>query len=622
MSEENVGGAIVDLLLEEGVVSSDEIRLAQRIHAKLADPMPLLSVLVQRKSVTEDQIKSVLRKRRLDIPLGALLLELGVLDPRDLQMALELQHEDPSRKKNLGEVLVDHHFVDERELTELLASQLGFEFIEPRPSDLDPELLARSNHGWMTKNDFVPIRRSGDAVVVAFSDPLNSENVEAARATFNTDISIAITPRSSLRTLLGKLDSSSGPTGLRTVQEADVVDTVHGILAAAVEAGASDIHIEPLSDRVRVRFRQDGVLTLLDEYPKEFHKALVNRLKVMCEADIAERRRHQDARLFQKIGDQELDMRVSIYVTIHGEKIVIRILNRSREVAALDQIGMGSRVLDRFLFDALERPSGVIMITGPTGSGKTSTLYSCIHHIINPETSIITAEDPVEYVIDGIAQCSVDPTVDRGFDTTLKQIVRQDPDVIVIGEIRDAFSADTAIQAALTGHKVLTTFHTEDSIGGLVRLLNMDIEAFLVSSTVVSVLAQRLLRRVCEACAAPYRPTPSDLRHLGYAGSELDGHEMRIGRGCTECRYTGYKGRLPIFEMLLVDAQIRDAILNRRTAHEIRQLARNGEMLTLLEDGIVKAARGLTTVNEIVRMLPRLDKPRPLQELRRLSGVE
>jgi type IV pilus assembly protein PilB len=622
MTEEAVGGAIVDLLLEEGVVRSEEIRLAQRIHAKLTDPVPLLSVLVERKSVTDDQIKTVLRKRRLDIPLGALLLELGVLDPRDLQMALELQHEDPARKKMLGEVLVDHHFVDEQELTELIASQLGFEFIEPRLANLDPELLARSNHGWMTKNDFVPVRRDGDKIVVAFSDPLNSEHIEAARAAFNAEISVAITPRSSLRALLGKLDSNSGPAGVRKVQEADVVETVNAIFAAAVEVGASDVHIEPLSDRVRIRLRQDGVLTLLDEYPQEFHKALVNRLKVMCEADIAERRRHQDARLFHKVGDQELDMRVSIYVTIHGEKIVIRILNRSREVAALDQIGMGSRVLDRFLFDALERPSGVIMITGPTGSGKTSTLYSCIHHIINPETSIITAEDPVEYVIDGIAQCSVDPTVDRGFDATLKQIVRQDPDVIVIGEIRDAFSADTAIQAALTGHKVLTTFHTEDSIGGLVRLLNMDIEAFLVSSTVVSVLAQRLLRRVCEACAAPYRPTPSDLRHLGYSGIELDGHEMRIGRGCTECRYTGYRGRLPVFEMLLVDSQIRDAILDRRTAHEIRQLARSGEMLTLLEDGIVKAARGLTTVSEIVRMLPRLDKPRPLQELRRLSGVE
>ena len=213
------------------------------------------------------------------------------------------------------------------------------------------------------------------------------------------------------------------------------------------------------------------------------------------------------------------------------------------------------------------------------------------------------------------------PSLDRGFDATLKQIVRQDPDVIVIGEIRDTFSAESAIQAALTGHKVLTTFHTEDSIGGLVRLLNMEIEAFLVSSTVVSVLAQRLLRRVCDGCASPYTLTPKDIRQLGYVGDELAEARLLQGRGCEACRHTGYRGRVPIFELLLMDEDVRDAILNRRTSHEIRRLARQGSgQLSLLEDGIAKAARGLTTVHEIVRMLPRLDKPRPLAELRRMLG--
>ena len=621
MSDEAGVGAIVELLLDEGAVDADQVRLAQRIHAKLSDPKPLLKILIERKSVTDEEIKTVLRKRRLDIPLGSLLLEMGAIERDDLQMALELQHADPGAKKMLGEVLVDHQFVDERELTELLASQLGFKFLEPRLAELDPMLLARTNAAWMSKYEFVPIRSDGDRVLCVFTDPMNNDHVEAAKTVFGENLSIAISTRSALRRLLGKLDSSGNPAGLRTLVKADVVETINEMLNAASENGASDIHIEPLSDRLRIRFRQDGVLTNYAEFPKDLQKPLLNRIKIMCEADIAETRRHQDARLFYDVGGREIDMRVSVYVTIHGEKIVIRLLNRDREVAALEDIGMGSRVLDRFIFEALERPSGVILVTGPTGSGKTSTLYSCIHHIIDPETSIITAEDPVEYVIDGISQCSVDPRVDRGFDKTLKQIVRQDPDVIVIGEIRDAFSADTAIQAALTGHKVLTTFHTEDTIGGLVRLLNMDIEAFLVSSTVVSVLAQRLLRRVCTGCAAPYRPTPTDLRHLGYSGSELDGHEMKIGRGCPECRHTGYKGRLPVFEMLVMDPQIREAIVNRQSAFEIRQLARGGDMMSLLEDGIEKAARGLTTVSEIVRLLPRLDKPRPLQELRRLSGV-
>jgi len=616
-------GALVALLRDEGVVSEEQIAFAQRVHARLSEPKPLLQVIEELGYVAEGQVREALHRRRLDVRLGDLLVELGVLDPQDLQMALDLQAEDPDRKAKLGQVLVEHHFVDERELTDLLASQLGFELAEPRFSELDRGLLARANRAWMIQNEFVPVRQDEDGLVVAFADPTNRAHVDAAESAFGTRVKPAITPRSSLLLLLSKLGGQGQTVGLGTVSEDQVVAEVHHILDTAIGLGASDIHVEPLSDRIRIRFRHDGVLVLHKELPREILPALSNRIKVLCEADLAERRRHQDARLFYTVGDQELDMRVSIYVTIHGEKIVMRLLNRSRQVAPLREIGMGPHVLERFLFDALERPSGVILVTGPTGSGKTSTLYSCIHHIIDSETSIITAEDPVEYVIDGIGQCSVDPSIDRGFDTTLKQIVRQDPDVIVIGEIRDAYSADTAIQAALTGHKVLTTFHTEDSIGGLVRLLNMDIEAFLVSSTVVSVLAQRLVRRICDTCAAPYRPTPSDLQRLGYTGNELAGHAMRVGRGCEACRHTGYRGRLPIFELLVMDPQLRDAILNRRTAYEIRTLARQTSgMLSLLEDGIEKAARGLTTVKEIVRMLPRLDKPRPLDELRRLSGVD
>lgn len=617
-------GAIVALLRKEGVISDEQIAFAQRIHAKLTEEKPLLGVLLELESVSETQIKEALHKHRLDVRLGDLLVELQFLDPHDLRMVLDLQNEDPGRKAKLGELLVEHHFVDEQALTELLASQLGFELVELHLADLDRSLLGRASPAWMIQNEFVPIRKDENGkLVVVFSDPTNRTQVDAAEEALGEPIAPAIACRSEILSLLSKLGSHAEPHNVSTFDESEVVDAVNRILDAAIEAEASDIHIEPYSDRVRIRFRMDGVLVQYKEYPRDFLRYLANRIKVMCEADLAERRRHQDARLFYTAGDQELDMRVSIYITIHGEKIVMRLLNRSRRVAALPEIGMAPHVLDRFLMDALERPSGVILITGPTGSGKTSTLYSCIHHIIDPETSIITAEDPVEYVIDGIGQCSVDPSIDRGFDSTLKQIVRQDPDVIVIGEIRDAFSANTAIQAALTGHKVLTTFHTEDSIGGLVRLLNMDIEAFLVSSTVVSVLAQRLVRRICDDCAAPYRPTPSDLQRLGYTGGELDGHEMRVGRGCEACRHTGYRGRLPIFELLVMDQQLRDAILNRRTAYEIRALARDGgEMMSLLEDGIEKAARGLTTVKEIVRMLPRLDKARPLHELRRISGVE
>jgi type IV pilus assembly protein PilB len=314
-------------------------------------------------------------------------------------------------------------------------------------------------------------------------------------------------------------------------------------------------------------------------------------------------------------------MRASFYATVYGESIVLRVLSRKSNLLDLKEVGMAPRMLERFRDDALDTPSGVIMITGPTGSGKTTTLYSCVNYLNDAQTSIITAEDPVEYVLDGISQCSINPKINVTYEETLRHIVRQDPDVIVLGEIRDRFSADTAIQAALTGHKVLTTFHTEDSIGGLLRLLNMDIEAFLISSTVVCVVAQRLLRRVCKHCATPYVPTPLDLRRLGYGSSSLHGIIFKVGAGCESCRFTGYKGRVSAFELLILNEMVKDALLNRKTSYDIRRISlETSGLVTLIEDGLVKAARGETSMQEVLRHLTRLHKPRPIEDLRRLSG--
>jgi type IV pilus assembly protein PilB len=278
-------------------------------------------------------------------------------------------------------------------------------------------------------------------------------------------------------------------------------------------------------------------------------------------------------------------------------------------------------MLSRFLEDAVYQPSGVVLVTGPTGSGKTSTIYSCIHALKSPQVSIVTAEEPVEYVIDGVSQCSIDPKIDLTFEETLRHIVRQDPDVIVIGEIRDTYSAEVAVQAALTGHKVLSTFHTEDSIGGLIRLLNMDIAPFLVSSTVVSVLAQRLLRRVCPHCAVDTKPTPIQLQRLRCSLGDLAGADFKKGRGCKMCKQTGYKGRVGIFELLVLDERVRTAILERKTSFEIRHISiDHSGLVTLLEDGLVKAGTGMTTLDEVLRCLPIFSPPRPFVELRRLSG--
>jgi type IV pilus assembly protein PilB len=301
----------------------------------------------------------------------------------------------------------------------------------------------------------------------------------------------------------------------------------------------------------------------------------------------------------------------------------MRLLNNRDTLLGIKELGMAPTMLEHLQHDALDAPSGVVIVTGPTGSGKTTTLYAAVNYLNDAETSVITAEDPVEYVIDGISQCSINQRINLSFDETLRHMVRQDPDVIVIGEIRDQYSAEVAINAALTGHKVLTTFHTEDSIGGLLRLLNMNIEAFLISSTVVSVIAQRLVRRVCQRCAEDHLLSPSELYRLGYSGGEATGLTFKRGRGCDVCRHIGYKGRVAIFELLVLNERVRDAILARKTSFEIRRVSiETSGMVTLLEDGIAKAAAGLTSYEELVENLPRLAKPRPPAELQRLLGAK
>jgi type IV pilus assembly protein PilB len=397
---------------------------------------------------------------------------------------------------------------------------------------------------------------------------------------------------------------------------------VNSLIMAAIKERASDIHIEPTKDRLRVRFRQDGVLQFYKDFPSDLIPVLTSRIKILCNVDITEKRRHQGGRILFEYAEGQLDLRVSFYVTVHGEKIVLRLLNRQGELLSLKQIGMAPRMLERFTEQGLELPSGVLLITGPTGSGKTSTVYSCINQINSPQISIITAEEPVEALIDGIAQCSINPKINLTFEESLRHVVRQDPDVIVIGEIRDTLSAKIAVQAALTGHKVLTTFHTEDSVGGLLRLLNMGLEAFMISSTVVCVLAQRLLRKVCPECRVRLTPTAVDIRRLGYQSLDLTGVHFYAGKGCPHCRHTGYKGRTGVFELLIPDEAVRSAILEQRTSQEIRHLSiESTGLVTLFEDGLVKAAAGIVSLEEVFRCLPRLQKPRHLKDLQRMVGL-
>jgi type IV pilus assembly protein PilB len=609
---------IVDLLLQEKIVAPKQIEYATRVQTKLDTPKSLLEVLKELKLIADDTIKKAVRDSRLPMCIGTILVELGYIKPQDLQRALGIQADEKNRRK-LGEILVEYHLVDEQLLLEVLSLQMGFPQIEPEFAEIDSQLFSRAPAKWYENHDVIPIQKQADGVLIAFADPLDAQDLEAVKQIFGDKYIPAIARKTAIRHAVSKCQSGNLKKDLSASDESSITHLAEELLRAAVERDASDIHLEPLKDKMRVRFRQDGVLIHFQDFPAEIMPALTNRIKVLCEVDITEKRRHQGGRFYFDFPGGHIDLRVSFYVTVHGEKIVMRLLNRNGVLLDIEDVGLSQRVLTRFKQDALCLPSGVILITGPTGSGKTTTVYSCINHINDPQTSIITAEEPVEYIIDGISQCSINPKINLTFEETLRHIVRQDPDVIVIGEIRDKFSAEVSVQAALTGHKVLTTFHTEDSIGGIVRLLNMNIEAFLISSTVVSVMAQRLLRKICPHCATTYKPTPAELQRIGYSPLDIRTVEFRKGTGCGHCQYTGYKGRVGIFELLILDEMVRSAIIGQKTSQDIRKISiESTGLVTLLEDGLLKAAAGLTSIDEVLRSLPRLQKPRPLPELQRL----
>ena len=611
--------AIIHLLLQVDKVNREQVEHAARIQSKLSTFSPLLKILKDLKCITDQDVRETLRKTSSPIRIGDLLVELGYISPEDLEAACRIQQDSDSREK-LGRILVKHNFIDEQVFIEILSIQMGYPFIEPGLNTIDRERCEKIPNNLMATLGFIPIKSDDGSVRVAFVDPLDYETLQTAKRFLGNNIVPIIAQSRSIKKIVELLAEKKGGQAL-TVDNTTVTGTVNSIILEALKNNASDIHIEPMEGHLQVRFREDGVLNHFKDYPKEIILALTSRLKIMCQADIAEKRRHQGGRILFEYDEGQLDLRVSFFVTIHGEKIVLRLLNRKQELYDLRSIGLSSRMLSRFLEDAVYQPSGVVLVTGPTGSGKTSTIYSCIHALKSPQVSIITAEEPVEYVIEGVAQCSIDPKIDLTFEETLRHIVRQDPDVIVIGEIRDAYSAEVAVQAALTGHKVLSTFHTEDSIGGLIRLLNMDIAPFLVSSTVVSVLAQRLLRRVCPHCAVDVKPTPVQFQRLRCTVKDLAGATFKKGRGCKICKQSGYRGRVGVFELLVLDEPVRTAILERKTSYEIRTISINHSgLITLLEDGLVKAAAGVTTVDELLRCLPIFSPPRPLAELRRLAG--
>ncbi len=606
-------------LVNDGIISTDQLQRALKVQALLERPKQLGEILIELGFATREAIHDGIARHGRGMRLGEILLESGLISADSLDTALKIK--SGNKDKPLGQILIEMGAINERSLLQCLAHQGGVSYIEPTYAMIDKSALGGVSPDYLARHLFVPFCRTDDGkTLVVVPDLRNEAAIGALDEIYPNGYQLALGPEERIRSTIEEirhLRRDAKPSGkAETADEDGVAQLVDHLFNQAIDERASDIHIEPMAERIRVRYRIDGVLVYRTDLPKDLLPRLISRIKILAECNIAEQRKHQGGRIkFRKDG-QEFDLRLSCYVSVHGECAVIRVLNKQMGLVGLDELGLAPSVLQKYREHVLELPTGVVIITGPTGSGKTTTLYSSLDYCNDMSRKIITVEDPVEYQIDGLIQCSIDIKAGRTFENSLREIVRQDPDIIVLGEIRDKLTAETAIQAALTGHKVYATFHTEDSIGGLVRLLNMEIEAFLISSTVVSIVAQRLLRRLCPKCKQPHVPSATEVRRVGIKMADIKAYEFFKGQGCSHCNYTGYRGRVGAYEMLVIDDNVKDAVLHQQPAHLIRQMCvESSGLVSMREDAVIKVIKGFTSFDEVARHTPQTGAVRPIAEI-------
>jgi type II secretory ATPase GspE/PulE/Tfp pilus assembly ATPase PilB-like protein len=563
--------------------------------------------------------------------IGSVLLERGLITKAQLQQALAEQRASGER---LDRVLVRLGFVSRNQVLAAIGDQFHMPVVDLESMVVESKVLAALPPRLVYKQNCVPIRQNDGTITVATSDPFELSVMDELRLLTGCNIELVLADEDDLHKFirvnygvggdtLGEMTGAAAagkdanavegvPSDeLEQAQEASVIKLVNDILIEAISDRATDVHIEPYEHELIVRYRIDGVLQRANVPPtiNRFGLAIISRLKIMANLNIAEKRKPQDGRITFKyrpvegkarMGVQEFDLRVSIIPMLFGEGVVLRVLNKSAVLMGLQDLGMPENVLrnwDRLI----DRPHGILLVTGPTGSGKSTTLYASLNRIVTDEIKAITVEDPVEYHVPGVNQIQVNHKVGLDFTAGLRSILRHDPDVVMIGEIRDKETAETAIQASLTGHLVFSTLHTNDAAGATTRLLDMGVEPFLVSSSVEGIMAQRLVRRICAECAEPFKPDRADLP----PGFELPaGATMMKGAGCRACRNTGYRGRVGLYELLQVSDVLREMIMQRKNAHELAARGRtDGHLSTLRDDGYVKACQGVTTVEEVLRAL-------------------
>jgi type IV pilus assembly protein PilB len=560
--------------------------------------------------------------------LGDFLIERGIIGPEQLAEAKAIAKSNGGKAK-VHEVLVKQGYATSEQVMQAMADLHGYEFIDLRDVPIPPAVVELVPESVARENAVIPLEAEEDgSLKVLVSDPFDYETFEKLQFILNRKVDIALATRESILEAInrnyGQMGDESADSMLQEFtdtaidfteteeeqaeQGADVDETsapivrlVQLMIGEAVQLRASDIHIEPFEDRVRIRYRIDGVLVERDSPPRRLLGALLSRVKILAKMDIAERRRCQDGRIKITAGGKELDLRVSMLPSNHGQSCVMRLLDKENIKIGVRQLGLSEK--DFRTFRALiKRPNGIVLVTGPTGSGKTTTLYAALNDLNRPDRKIITAEDPVEYYLPGINQVEVKHGIGLDFATIIRAMLRQAPNIILVGEMRDYETASMGIQASLTGHLVFSTLHTNDAPGAITRMIDMGIPAYLVAGSVIGILAQRLVRVVCSKCKQPYTPPDRDLKAAGITPEQAASASFMKGRGCNQCGNSGYRGRIGIFEFMVMSSKLREMTFQGATTQDLRKEAIRSGMTTLYDDGIRKVLEGTTTIEEVFRV--------------------
>jgi len=554
--------------------------------------------------------------------IGDILIEQGLINPQQLEEALKIQKGD--NKKRLGEILAEIGAISREELYQVLQYVYETEYVDLSNYVIDPEVISLISEKIALQFKLIPISKNDNELIIAMSNPLDVYAIDFVRDhTKVKKIKTLLAPEDEILNAinsyyeLGEYDDIIERLGTEVIfkeeeaeedskkleaksKEAPIIQLVNMLIVQGVKDRASDIHIEPNEKGLLIRFRVDGMLHDIKSLPNTIKSAVISRIKILSKMDIAERRLPQDGRFQVKFGTREVDLRVSTIPTVLGEKAVLRLLDKSKGLITLEQLGFNTEQLDEFK-SIISKSYGIILLTGPTGSGKTTTLYAALNEVNSKDKNIITVEDPVEYKLNRINQIQIKPKINLTFANTLRSILRQDPDIIMVGEIRDTETAQIAVQAALTGHLVLSTLHTNDAASAITRLVDMDVETFLISSSVIGVIAQRLVRVICEKCKEEYEPGKDVISGLNI---KSDSNKIKLyrGTGCTFCKNTGYFGRTSIYELIVLDEDIRALIISKASSNIIKDAAIKKGMKSLKDCGLEKVMQGITTIEEVLRV--------------------